>query len=49
MLADKGYADAGEHIRTPYKGRNEPESLLYPTAPHTTSWYPVPRTVLITS
>jgi len=26
VLADKGYHSAGEHIRTPYKGRNKPES-----------------------
>ncbi len=26
VLADKGYAGAGEHIRTPYKGRNKPAS-----------------------
>jgi hypothetical protein len=26
VLADKGYHGAGEHIRTPYKGRNKPES-----------------------
>ncbi len=26
VLADKGYQGAGEHIRTPYKGRNKPES-----------------------
>ena len=26
ILADKGYAGAGEHIRTPYKGRNKPAS-----------------------
>jgi hypothetical protein len=24
VLADKGYAGADEHIRTPYKGRNKP-------------------------
>jgi DDE superfamily endonuclease len=26
VLADKGYIGAGEHIRTPYKGRNKPIS-----------------------
>jgi hypothetical protein len=26
VLADKGYYGAGEHIRTPYKGRNKPAS-----------------------
>jgi DDE superfamily endonuclease/Helix-turn-helix of DDE superfamily endonuclease len=26
VLADKGYHGAGDHIRTPYKGRNKPES-----------------------
>jgi hypothetical protein len=26
VLADKGYTGAGEHIRTPYKGRKKPES-----------------------
>ena len=26
VLADKGYHGAGEHIRTPYKGTNKPES-----------------------
>ena len=26
VLADKGYHGAGEHIRTPYKGKNKPES-----------------------
>jgi DDE superfamily endonuclease/Helix-turn-helix of DDE superfamily endonuclease len=26
VLADKGYAGAGEHIRTPYRGRNKPTS-----------------------
>jgi hypothetical protein len=26
VLADKGYHSAGEHIRTPYKGRNKPAS-----------------------
>jgi hypothetical protein len=26
ILADKGYAGTGEHIRTPYKGRNKPAS-----------------------
>ena len=25
VLADKGYHGAGDHIRTPYKGRNKPE------------------------
>jgi len=26
VLADKGYAGASEHIRTPYKGKNKPAS-----------------------
>src|SRR2546430_12757417 len=26
VLADKGYAGAADHIRTPYKGRNKPAS-----------------------
>jgi hypothetical protein len=26
VLADKGYIGAGQHIKTPYKGRNRPES-----------------------
>src|SRR5512140_2826046 len=26
VLADKGYHDAGDHIHTPYKGRNKPAS-----------------------
>jgi hypothetical protein len=26
VLADKGYTGAGEHLRTPYKGRNKPAS-----------------------
>jgi hypothetical protein len=26
VLADKGYIGAGKHIKTPYKGRNRPES-----------------------
>jgi len=26
VLADKGYRGAGDHVRTPYKGRNKPES-----------------------
>jgi hypothetical protein len=26
VLADKGYIGAGRHIKTPYKGRNKPES-----------------------
>ena len=26
VLADKGYAGAGDHIRTPYKGTNKPAS-----------------------
>jgi hypothetical protein len=26
VLADKGYHGAGDHIRTPYKGRNKQES-----------------------
>src|SRR6266702_8963001 len=25
VLADKGYHGAGDHVRTPYKGRNKPE------------------------
>jgi hypothetical protein len=27
VLADKGYAGAGDHIRTPYKGTNKPPAL----------------------
>jgi hypothetical protein len=27
VLADKGYADAGPHVKTPYKGKNKPEPL----------------------
>ena len=26
MLADKGYIGAGEHVHTPYRGRNKPAS-----------------------
>jgi hypothetical protein len=26
VLADKGYAGAGDHIRTPYRGKNKPAS-----------------------
>lgn len=26
VLADKGYIGAGQHIKTPYKGRRKPES-----------------------
>ncbi len=26
VLADKGYAGAGDHIHTPYKGKNKPLS-----------------------
>jgi DDE superfamily endonuclease/Helix-turn-helix of DDE superfamily endonuclease len=26
VLADKGYTGAGDHVRTPYKGKNKPES-----------------------
>jgi DDE superfamily endonuclease len=36
VLADKGYAGADEHIRTPYKGRNKPvgaENLIHVTRP----------------
>jgi hypothetical protein len=26
VLADRGYTGAGDHVRTPYKGRNKPAS-----------------------
>ena len=26
VLADKGYHGAGDHVRTPHKGKNKPES-----------------------
>lgn len=26
MLADKGYVGADPHVKTPYKGKNKPES-----------------------
>jgi hypothetical protein len=26
VLADKGYTGAGDHVRTPYRGRNKPAS-----------------------
>jgi DDE superfamily endonuclease len=33
VLADKGYIGAGEHVLTPYRGRNKPASQRLPTAP----------------
>jgi hypothetical protein len=33
VLADKGYTGAGDHIRTPCKGKNKPASQKPPTAP----------------
>jgi DDE superfamily endonuclease/Helix-turn-helix of DDE superfamily endonuclease len=33
VLADKGYIGAGEHIRTPYKGRSKPSRRRTPTGP----------------
>ena len=41
VLADKGYADADEHIRTPYKGRNKPASQKKANRAHA----PTPRTL----
>ena len=45
VLADKGYHFAGEHIRTPYKGRNKPQSQR--SAARTTArsprWAAAPR------
>jgi hypothetical protein len=35
VLADKGYTGAGEHIRTPYKGRNKPPSQKAANRAHT--------------
>ena len=40
VLADKGYVGAGEHIKTPYKGRDKPESQRWPTAPTPSSVAP---------
>jgi hypothetical protein len=34
VLADKGYHGAGDHIRTPCKGRNKPESQQAPNRAH---------------
>ncbi len=39
VLADKGYHGAGDHIRTPYKGRNKPPSRK--TANRAAPNYPV--------
>jgi hypothetical protein len=36
VLADKGYHGAGGHIRTPYKGRNKPESQKAANRAHAT-------------
>ena len=36
VLADKGYHGAGDHIRTPYKGKNEPESQKAANRAHAT-------------
>jgi hypothetical protein len=33
VLADKGYTGAGEHVMTPYRGRNKPASQKQPTPP----------------
>jgi hypothetical protein len=30
VLADKGYLGAGDHVRTPYRGRNKPASTSPP-------------------
>ena len=32
VLADNGYASAGEHARVPYKGKNKPRPQRTPTA-----------------
>jgi hypothetical protein len=34
VLADKGYHGAGDHIRTPYKGRNKPASQKAANSAH---------------
>ncbi len=34
VLADKGYHGAGEHIRTPYRGRNKPASQKAANSAH---------------
>ena len=36
VLADKGYHGAGDHIRTPYKGRNKPASQKAANRAHAT-------------
>jgi len=36
VLADKGYHGAGDHIRTPYKGKNKPESQKAANRAHAT-------------
>jgi hypothetical protein len=33
VLADKGYIGAGDHVLTPYRGRNKPASRKPPTPP----------------
>jgi hypothetical protein len=33
VLADNGYAGAGDHVRTPYRGRGKPASQKEPTVP----------------
>lgn len=35
-LADKGYTGAGEHIKTPYKGKNKPQSQTTANRSHAT-------------
>lgn len=35
VLADKGYAGAGPHIKTPYKGKNKPEPCKDANRSHT--------------
>lgn len=34
MLADKGYIGAGEHVLTPYRGRNKPASQKAANSAH---------------
>ena len=34
VLADKGYIGAGEHVLTPYRGRNEPASQKAANSAH---------------
>jgi len=42
-LADKGYIGAGDHVRTPYRGRNKPASQRQPTEPTPSSVPPRTR------